>query len=148
MISVFTCCDVRYHFRIKMMLGSSLPPVIGGLASYLRYVCLFTYSGVLHVLCCVFVLFMLVLSCQCCQFLWSVHVWLANQYIVHRRSFWNKLYHVRTKSILWKAKIFRRNTPKELKQNSQHWLYQRQDNRSFHNDYNLVSTYINNKYNW
>jgi hypothetical protein len=50
MISVFTCCDVRYHFRIKMMLGSSLPPVIGGLASYLRYVCLFAYRGVLQVL--------------------------------------------------------------------------------------------------
>ena len=74
MISVFTCCDVRYHFRIKMMLGSSLLPVIGGLASYLRYVCLFAYSGVLHVLCCVFVLFILVLCSQCCQFLWIVHV--------------------------------------------------------------------------
>ena len=29
----------------------------GGLMSYLRYLCLFTYSGVQHILCCVFALF-------------------------------------------------------------------------------------------
>jgi len=43
------CCDVRYHFHIKTMVGSSLPPVqlfVGGLMSYLRYLCLFVHSGV------------------------------------------------------------------------------------------------------
>jgi hypothetical protein len=30
--------------------------------SYLRYLCLFTYSGVQHILCCVFVLLVFVLS--------------------------------------------------------------------------------------
>ena len=51
------------------MFGSSLPPVVccrahvlstssvGELMSYLRYLCLFAYSGVQHILCCVFVLF-------------------------------------------------------------------------------------------
>jgi hypothetical protein len=29
--------------------------------SYLQYLCLFAYSGVLHILCCVFVLFVFVL---------------------------------------------------------------------------------------
>jgi hypothetical protein len=29
--------------------------------SYLRYLCLFTYSGVQHILCCVFALFVFVL---------------------------------------------------------------------------------------
>jgi hypothetical protein len=55
------CCDVRYDFRIKTMFGSSLHPVVvGGLVSYLRYLCLFAYSGVQHILCCVFVLFFFV----------------------------------------------------------------------------------------
>ena len=34
---------------------------VGGLMSYLRYLCLFTYSGVQHILCCVFVWFCFVL---------------------------------------------------------------------------------------
>ena len=34
---------------------------IGGFMSYLRYLCLFWYSGVQHILCCVFVLFFFVL---------------------------------------------------------------------------------------
>jgi len=47
-------CDVRYDFRIKRMFGSSLPPaLVGGLMSYLRYLCLLTHSGVQHMLCCV-----------------------------------------------------------------------------------------------
>jgi hypothetical protein len=42
--------------------------------SYLRYLCLFTYSDVQHTLCCVFVLFVFVLCTLCCQFLWIVFV--------------------------------------------------------------------------
>jgi len=41
----------------------------GGLLSYLRSLCLFLYSGVQRMLCCVFVLFFLVLCTLCYQFL-------------------------------------------------------------------------------
>ena len=45
-----------------------------GFMSYLRYVCLFAYSGIQHILlCCGFVLFVIVLCAQCCQRLWMVH---------------------------------------------------------------------------
>ena len=46
------------------------------LMSYLRYLCLFAYSGVQHILCCVFALFLFVLCTLCCQFLWIVRFWL------------------------------------------------------------------------
>ena len=45
--------------------------------SYLRYLCLFANSGVQHILCCVFGLFVFVL---CCQFLWIVHFRLQLRY--------------------------------------------------------------------
>ena len=46
------------------MFGSSLPPIdLRGLMSYLRYLCLFAYSGVQHILCCVFVLFAVKVPC-------------------------------------------------------------------------------------
>jgi len=38
--------------------------------SYLRYLCLRTYSGVQYILSCVFALFFFVLCILCCQFLW------------------------------------------------------------------------------
>jgi hypothetical protein len=47
--------DARYDFHIKTMFGSSLPPVVcrnRGLMSYLRYLCLFAYSGVQHIILC------------------------------------------------------------------------------------------------
>jgi hypothetical protein len=44
------CCDVPYGFRIKTMFGLPLPPVfVGGLMSYLFYLCLFAHSRVQHV---------------------------------------------------------------------------------------------------
>ena len=44
------CCDVLYGFRIQTMFGSPLPPVfVGGLMSYLFYLCLFAHSRVQHV---------------------------------------------------------------------------------------------------
>jgi hypothetical protein len=49
-LCVFTfcvpCCDVRYDFQL----------FVGGLMSYLHYLCLFAYSGAQYILCCVFVL--------------------------------------------------------------------------------------------
>jgi hypothetical protein len=44
------------------MLGSSSPSVVcRGLVFSLRYMCLFAHSGVQHILCCVYVLFVFVL---------------------------------------------------------------------------------------
>ena len=44
------CCDVPYGFRKRTMFGSPLPPVVlGGLMSYLFYLCLFAHSRVQHV---------------------------------------------------------------------------------------------------
>jgi len=47
------CCDVRYDFCIKTIFDSSLPPVVCRRA----HVTLFEYSGVQHILYCIFVLF-------------------------------------------------------------------------------------------
>ena len=48
--------------------------------SYLRYLCVFTYSGVQHILGCVFVLFFVVFRILCCQFIWIVHFGLPLWY--------------------------------------------------------------------
>ena len=42
--------------------------------SYLHYLCLFAYSDLQHILCCVFALFFFVLCTLCYQFLWIVHL--------------------------------------------------------------------------
>ena len=66
--------DLRY-------LCSSLPPVVcRGLMSDLRYLCFFAYSGVQHILYCVFVLLFFVLCTPFYQFLWIVHFWLPLWY--------------------------------------------------------------------
>jgi hypothetical protein len=53
-----SCVDVRYNFCIKTMFGSYfriyLQLLVRGFMSYLRYLCLFAYSGVQYILCCVF----------------------------------------------------------------------------------------------
>ena len=48
--------------------------------SYLRYLCLLVHCGVQHILCCVFVLFFLVLCILYCQFLWIVRLLLPLRY--------------------------------------------------------------------
>ena len=63
--------------------------------SYLRYLCLFTHSGVQHILCCVFVLFVFVLCTLCCQFLWIVYFWLLLRYslmFMHQSTYCNIIY--------------------------------------------------------
>jgi len=66
------CCDVCYDFRIKTMFGSSLPPVVCRRAHVLFTLFVFVwYSGVQHILCCVFGLFFLVLCTLCCHFLFD-----------------------------------------------------------------------------
>ena len=42
--------------------------------------CLFAHSDVLHVLCCVFALFVFILCTLCCQFLWMTRFWLPLLY--------------------------------------------------------------------
>ena len=66
---------MKKKFCIQTMLGSSLPPIafrVTHVLFMLTYLCLFAYSGVQHILCCVFVLFVFVLWNQCCLFLWVV----------------------------------------------------------------------------
>ena len=68
------CNDVHYDFCMKKRCSVRLylQLFVGGLMSYLRYLCLFVYIGVQHILCCVFVLF----SFTTCKFLWIVDFWL------------------------------------------------------------------------
>jgi hypothetical protein len=63
-------CSVRLYFQL----------FVGGLGSYLRYLCLFAYSGIQHILWCVFHLFVFFLCTLCCQFLWIVLFLLHLQY--------------------------------------------------------------------
>ena len=87
---LFYCVSLRSEFRVVMSVTISALKqcsvrfyrqlFVGGLMSYLRYLCLLTYSGVHHILCCVFVLFFVLLGNLCCQFLWIVHFWLPLRY--------------------------------------------------------------------
>jgi len=65
-MSALKRCSVRLYLQLFVV----------GLMSYLRYLYLFAYSGVQHILCCVFVLFVFVWCTLYCQFLWIVHFWL------------------------------------------------------------------------
>jgi hypothetical protein len=48
--------------------------IVGGLLSYICYLCLYiAYISVQQILCCVFLLFVFVLCALCCQFLYIVH---------------------------------------------------------------------------
>jgi len=78
----FLCCPIMYlcsEFRVVMSVMISgwkrcsvciyLQLFVGGLISYLRYLFLFGYGGLQHMLFCVFALFFFVLCTLCCQFL-------------------------------------------------------------------------------
>jgi len=54
------------------ILNLCLQLFVGWLMSVLRNLCLFSYSVVQHILCCVFVLFFFVLCTLCYKFLWIV----------------------------------------------------------------------------
>jgi hypothetical protein len=49
-----------YYKILKQSINYNLY-IVGGIMNYLRYLCLFGYSGVPHILCCVFTLFFFVL---------------------------------------------------------------------------------------
>jgi len=100
-------CDVRYDFRIKLFsVLLYLQLFVGGLMFYLRYFCLFVYSGVQHILCCVFVFLRLVypmlpVSLDCPLFdwpfdiLWIVHFWLTLRHsLTFIYLYYNKFYRI------------------------------------------------------
>jgi len=74
-----TCSDVRYEFRIKMMFGSSSPPVVCRrgrvLFTLVVFVCKWWCQthNVLFLFC---LTSSFVLHTVCCQFPWSVYFWL------------------------------------------------------------------------
>jgi hypothetical protein len=72
-------CPLRFSHKIcSHRLYHQL--FVGGLMFYLHYLCLISHSGVQHILCCVFVLFSVVLCTLCYQFLWIIHLWLPFLY--------------------------------------------------------------------
>jgi hypothetical protein len=68
---------LSWHRLLITMFGSWLPPVVCRRAHVL-YLC--KDSGVQHILCCVFALFVFVLCTLCCQFLGIVHFLLPFPY--------------------------------------------------------------------
>jgi len=66
-VSVTISASKRYSVRLYFQF------VEGGLMSYLCYLLLVAHSGVQHILCCAFALFVFVLCTLCCQFLWILH---------------------------------------------------------------------------
>ena len=86
-ISAYKWCSIRLCLRL----------FVGLLISYLRYLCLFTHSGVQHILCCVFALFVFVFCVLCfsglsifdCPFgiLWH----LFNRYVMYSLKLYNSL---------------------------------------------------------
>ena len=69
-------CPLRFPRKNDIRSVLYLLLLVRVVTSYLRYLCLLAYSGVQHILCFVFVLFVFVLSTLCSQFLWIVHLWL------------------------------------------------------------------------
>ena len=63
--SDISCCDVLYYFPhkndIQFLFTSNL--FVEGLLSYLCYLCLFTYSGIQHIVLCFSFVFLRLMSC-------------------------------------------------------------------------------------
>jgi hypothetical protein len=75
------------RFPHKTIFGSYLPPVVCRRAHVLFTLFVFiAYSGVQHILCCVFVLFFFVLCTLCCQFLWIVYFWLPPSVCLNHKN--------------------------------------------------------------
>ena len=73
--------SLRSEFRIVMSVKNCAKTNVRFIFAssclfFLRYLSLFAQSGVQHILCCVFVLFLFILCDLCCQFLWIVHFFL------------------------------------------------------------------------
>ena len=75
---MFLCSEFRDVMSVmisawKWTFDSSLPPVVCRRAHVLFMLFMFAYSGVQHILCCVFYTI-------CYQFLWIVHFWMPLRY--------------------------------------------------------------------
>jgi hypothetical protein len=60
--------------------------------SYLRYLCLFAYIGVQHILCCIFDLGFFILCTLCYQFLWIDLFFISTSvfsivYLIHSKKY-------------------------------------------------------------
>ena len=69
---ILKACSIYFKVNKLFSVRRYLQLFVGALLSYLRYLCLFGHSGGQHILCCVFVLYFVVLCTLCCQFLWIV----------------------------------------------------------------------------
>ena len=80
------CCKTSLKVRYPHK-NDSLQLFVRRFMSYLRYLCFFAYSGVQHIVCCVFVLFVFVLCTLYCQFLWIILVILSSSCVPYIASF-------------------------------------------------------------
>jgi hypothetical protein len=56
----------QLHYRVIGTEDAIARLFVAGLVSYSRYLCLYAHSGVQHIMCCVFVLFVFVLCALYC----------------------------------------------------------------------------------
>ena len=72
---IFVLCLVWLLFPVTLGFPYLVAPLVFS-SGFIRYLCLLTYSGVQHILCCVFALVVFVLCTLCCKCLWIAHFWL------------------------------------------------------------------------
>ena len=69
--------NTRCETKCPTHTGAEYIDLWGTLGRYLRYLCMLTYSGVQHIVCCgVALRFFFVLCALCFRFLWNCHFWL------------------------------------------------------------------------
>ena len=122
---LFVFCIYYFRSSSKLNRTENIPRwlFVGGLMSYLRYVCLFTHSGVKHILFCIFVLFFFVLCTVCCKILWIVHLLIATSVFSNvdaqfRVLFVFGIYHFRSSSKLKLVKY-----AENLQRQNSVWIY-------------------------
>ena len=99
-------CQIRLYLQL----------FVGGFMSYLRYFCLFTYSVVYHILCCVLFCLSSFLCTLCCQFLWIVHLFYC-PFRILQRLIMTKYLHLQKYSKLHTC------ADKKIQSNSQKYLF-------------------------
>ena len=77
---ILKCLKDNYWPQVNFSPWLSIEVPVQSQARERPCICVFAYSGVQHILCCVFVLFVFVLCALCCQFLYIVHLWFPLRY--------------------------------------------------------------------